>query len=61
MPRVHGMVYEPTTGEAKLLDVNIEEMLKDLGGIYDLFKSDSWKNEVLKYENYKIMEDSIMD
>ena len=41
MPRVHGMVYEPTTGEAKLLDVNIEEMLKDLGGIYDLFKSDS--------------------
>ena len=39
-PRVHGMVYEPGTGEAKMLDVNIAESLKDLGGIYDLFKTD---------------------
>ena len=37
-PRVHGMVYEPCTGEAKMLDVNIADSLKDLGGIYDLFK-----------------------
>ena len=39
-PRVHGMVYEPCTGEAKMLDVSIAEQLKDLGGIYDLFKTD---------------------
>jgi hypothetical protein len=39
-PRVHGMVYEPSTGEARLLDVDIAGTLKELGGIYDLFKSD---------------------
>ena len=37
-PRVHGMVYEPTTGEATMLDVDIAGTLKELGGIYDLFK-----------------------
>ena len=40
MPRVHGMVYEPSTGEAKMLDVNIERKLKELGGIYDLFQAE---------------------
>ena len=40
-PRVHGMVYEPGTGEAKMLDVDIGKTLQELGGIYDLFKQDS--------------------
>ena len=39
-PRVHGMVYEPGTGEAKMLDVDIGNSLKELGGIYDLFRDD---------------------
>ena len=39
-PRVHGMVYEPGTGEAKMLDVDIGKSLKELGGIYDLFRDD---------------------
>jgi hypothetical protein len=37
-PRVHGMVYEPCTGEAKMLDVDIAKTLKELGGIYDLYQ-----------------------
>jgi len=43
-PRVHGMVYEPTTGEARLLDVDMHEQLKELGGIYDVFPKDSGLN-----------------
>ena len=35
-PRVHGMVYEPRTGEAKFLDIDFKETMNDLKGIYDL-------------------------
>jgi hypothetical protein len=38
------MVYEPTTGEARLLDVDMHEQLKELGGIYDVFPKDSGLN-----------------
>ena len=35
-PRIHGMVYEPTTGEAKFLPIDFHELMEDLKDIYDL-------------------------
>ena len=37
-PQVHAMVYEPTTGEARKLDVNFKKYLDDLHDVYDLYK-----------------------
>ena len=39
-PRIHGMVYEPCTGEAKMLDLKIDDTIRDLGDIYNLFKAE---------------------
>ena len=37
-PRVHGMVYEPTTGEAKFLDLDFHDLMENLKDIYDLYR-----------------------
>lgn len=39
-PRVHAFVYEPTTGEAKMLPVDFYAYLKDLRSVYDLYNID---------------------
>merc|ERR1711871_1189556 len=36
-PRIHGFVYEPTTGEAKRLEVSFRDSLEALGEVYDLY------------------------
>lgn len=36
-PRVHPFVYEPTTGEAKKLDIDFIEVIKEYSMIYDLY------------------------
>jgi len=36
-PRVHALVYEPTTGEAHKLPVDFMELVKDLRSVYDLY------------------------
>ncbi len=36
-PRVHAMVYEPTTGEMRKLPVNFNDYLKELRQVYDLY------------------------
>ena len=35
-PRIHGMVYEPTTGEAQFLPIDFHALMEDLKDIYDL-------------------------
>ena len=37
-PRIHGVVYEPTTGEAKLLDIDFQSLMGPLKNIYDLYR-----------------------
>ena len=37
-PRVHALVYEPTIGIAKQLDVNFSEYIQDLRHVYDLYQ-----------------------
>ena len=37
-PRIHGMVYEPTTGEAKFLDLDFHELMENLKDIYDMYR-----------------------
>jgi hypothetical protein len=32
------MVYEPTTGEAKFLDLDFHDLMENLKGIYDLYR-----------------------
>jgi hypothetical protein len=36
-PRIHGMVYDPTSGEARFLDFEFEKIIKEIGPIYSLF------------------------
>jgi carbonic anhydrase len=36
-PQVHAMVYEPTTGEATVLDVDFKKYIDDLHDVYDLY------------------------
>jgi hypothetical protein len=36
-PRVHGFVYEPSTGEAKKLEIDFLEYIRDLRKVYDLY------------------------
>eukprot|EP01034_Spumella_vulgaris_P028051 gene28051-34848_t len=36
-PRVHALVYEPTTGEARKLPVNFNDYLKELRNVYELY------------------------
>lgn len=38
-PRIHPFVYEPTTGEAKKLDVDFKNMIKGLQKIYELYST----------------------
>ena len=50
-PQVHAMVYEPTTGEAKILDVNFRKYIEDLHDVYDLYtvpqiEMPAWKRKV---------------
>lgn len=35
---VHALVYEPTTGEAKMLKVDFGAYLKELRSVYDLYR-----------------------
>ena len=37
-PRIHGFVYEPTTGDLKKLEVDFGEYMSDLRSVYDLYK-----------------------
>jgi len=36
-PVVHAFVYEPTTGQAKKLEVDFRKYLKELADVYDLY------------------------
>ena len=36
-PRVHAMVYEPTTGELSSIDVDFNKYLTELKDVYDLY------------------------
>eukprot|EP01041_Mallomonas_annulata_P012234 gene12234-25696_t len=36
-PQIHAFVFEPTTGEAKRLDVNFTDHIKGLREVYDLY------------------------
>lgn len=40
-PRVHALVYEPTTGEAIKLPVDFITYMKDLRNVYDLYQGSS--------------------
>jgi hypothetical protein len=35
---VHALVYEPTTGEAKMLPVDFGSYLRELRSVYDLYR-----------------------
>ena len=39
-PRIHGFVYEPTTGDLKKLEIDFGEYMADLRSVYDLYKPD---------------------
>ena len=39
-PRIHGFVYEPTSGDLKKLEVDFGEYMTDLRQVYDLYKPD---------------------
>jgi carbonic anhydrase len=39
-PRIHGLVYDPTIGELKKLDVNFKDLQADMQHIYNLFEVD---------------------
>ena len=42
---VHALVYEPTTGEAKMLKVDFGSYLRELRSVYDLYRvEDDVKN-----------------
>lgn len=36
-PRVHAVVYEPTTGELNRLQVDFDELIQDLREVYGLY------------------------
>lgn len=37
-PQIHALVYEPTTGLANKLKINIQEYIDDLRHVYDLYQ-----------------------
>lgn len=41
-PRVHAMVYEPTTGMVKKLPVDFKKYLKDLRSVYNLYNVEDY-------------------
>ena len=41
---VHALVYEPTTGEAKLLPVDFGSYLRELRSVYDLYRAEDDMN-----------------
>ena len=36
-PRIHGFVYDPTTGVAEKLDLDWKEIMKSIRHIYDMY------------------------
>lgn len=48
-PRIHGFVYEPTTGELTKLDYDLKPYVEDLKDVYDLYAVsdyDLWNEKV---------------
>ena len=49
-PRIHGFVYDPTSGGLKKLEVDFGEYMADLRSVYDLYMPDS-KESIMPSSN----------